>query len=253
MTDRTDSSGSPGSPGSTSTGRVLGRTLARFAPFAIVLLVAASHAMAWNIERAGTSSFALWAIGPTVLLAGLGVLWLRREDGNLHALTPRWGDASLGIVCAVALFGGAWLLVHTMAPAATPRDAWMARLYLQLGSGADLKKQMALVTFVLLVVAIAEEVLWRGVVTRLLEPLVGSRRAWMLAAVLYALAHVPTAFLLADDRAGRNPMLVLATFGAGLVWGALARKLGRLTPGILSHWAVDWAIIVLFRLWGPSL
>ena len=223
------------------------------APVGITLLVAASYAMAWNIERAGTVSFALWAILPIVVLAGLGTVWLRREDGSLEALAPRWGDASLGIVCAVALFGGAWLLVHTLAPAGTPRDAWMARIYLQLGPGGDLKKQMALVTAVLLVIAIAEEVLWRGVVTRLLEPVVGSRRAWMAAAVLYALAHVPTAFVLADERAGKNPVLVLATFGAGLVWGGLARKLGRVTPGILAHWALDWAVIVLFRLWGPSL
>lgn len=236
----------PASPAS----RVPWRALA---PLGITLLVAGSYAMAWNVERAGTTSFALWAILPTALLAVLGAIWLREEDGSLEALAPRWGDASLGIVCAIALFGGAWLLVHTLAPVGTPREAWMARIYLQLGRGGDLKKQMALVTAVLLFVAIAEEVLWRGVVTRLLEPLVGSRRAWMVAAVLYALAHVPTVFLLADDRAGHNPMLILATLGAGLVWGALARKLGRVTPGILAHLAVDWAVIVLFRLWGPSL
>lgn len=228
----------------------LGRKLA---PLVIVLVVAAGNAMAWDPARAGTFGFAAWCIVPSVLLAAVGVVWLRREDGDLQALAPRWGDASLGIVSALVLFGGAWLLVHTMAPAGTPRDAWMARIYLQLGPGGDLKKQMALVTAVLLVVAVAEEILWRGVVTRLLEPVVGSRRAWMVAAVAYASAHVPTVFLLADEHAGRNPMLVVATFGAGLVWGAMARKLGRVVPGILSHLAIDWALIVLFRLWGPSL
>lgn len=233
-----------------------GRTMLtwqRLAPALIATLLAATHAVAWNPARAGTVSFALWAIVPTVLLAGVGVWWLRREDGSLQLLAPRWGDASLGIVCAVALFGGAWLLVHGMAPAGTPRDAWMARIYLQLGPGAELKRQMALVTAVLLVVAIAEEVLWRGVVTRLLEPMVGSRRAWIVAAVLYALAHLPTVFVLADADAGHNPMLVLATLGAGLVWGGLARRLGRITPGILSHWALSWALVVLFRLWGRGL
>ena len=156
-------------------------------------------------------------------------------------------------MCALALFGGAWLLVHVLAPVGTPRDAWMALLYVQFGPGSDLKKQMVVVVIALLAIAIGEEVLWRGVVTRLLEPVVGSRRAWIVSAFLYALAHLPTAFLLADETAGKNPMLVLGALGAGLVWGGLARKLGRLTPGILAHVAFDWTVLVLFRLWGPSL
>lgn len=225
----------------------------KLAPFAIVGIVAACNAIAWNVERAGTHGFALWSMLPTIALAALGALWLRREDGDLQLLAPRWGDASLAIVCALSLFAGAWLLVHVLAPTGTPREAWMARLYLQFGPGGDLKKQMVLVVAALVAIAIGEEVLWRGVVTRLLEPLVGSRRAWIVSAFSYAIAHVPTAFLLADETAGKNPMLVLGALGAGLVWGGLARKLGRLTPGILAHVAFDWTVLVLFRLWGPSL
>lgn len=223
------------------------------APLAIVLVVAACNAVAWSSDRAGTLGFALWSMLPTILLAGIGGWWLRREDGDLHWLAPRWGDASLSIVCALSLFGGAWLMVHALAPVGTPREAWMARIYLQFGPGGDLKRQMLVVVVALVAIAAGEEVLWRGVVTRLLEPMVGSRRAWIGSAVLYALAHVPTVFLLADEGAGKNPMLVLGALGAGLVWGGLARKLGRLMPGILAHIAFDWTVLVLFRLWGPSL
>lgn len=225
----------------------------QLAPLAIVVIVAACNAVAWHVERAGTPAFALWSMLPTVLLAALGVLWLRREEGDLQLLAPRWGDASLAVVCALVLFGGAWLLVHVLAPAGTPREAWMARLYLQFGPGGELKKQMVVVVIALVTIAIAEEVLWRGVVTRLLEPMAGSRRAWIVSAVLYALAHLPTAWLLADEAAGKNPMLILGALGAGLVWGGLARKLGRLVPGILAHVAFDWTVLVLFRLWGRSL
>lgn len=225
----------------------------KLAPLAIVAVVAACNAVAWNGERAGTVSFAMWSMLPTLLMAACGAWWLRREEGDLQLLAPRWGDASLAIVCALSLFAGAWLLVHALAPEGSPREAWMARLYLQFGPGGQLKKHMVVVVIALLAIAIGEEVLWRGVVTRLLEPLVGSRRAWIVSAFLYALAHLPTAFLLADETAGKNPMLVLGALGAGLVWGGVARKLGRLVPGILAHVAFDWTVLVLFRLWGRSL
>jgi membrane protease YdiL (CAAX protease family) len=234
-------------------GAKLGDAWRKLAPLAIVAVVAACNAVAWSADRAGTRGFALWSMLPTIVLAAIGAWWLWREDGDLQLLAPKWGDASLAIVCALALFGGAWLMVHVLAPAGSPREAWMARLYLQFGPGGDLKKQMVVVVAGLVAIAIGEEVLWRGVVTRLLEPLVGSRRAWIVSAFLYALAHLPTVFLLADDAAGHNPMLVLGALGAGLVWGGLARRLGRLSPGILSHVAFDWTVLVLFRLWGKGL
>lgn len=230
--------------------RVSFRTVA---PLLVVVLVAVGHAFAWAPERAGTHGFVLWVLLPTLLLAAAGVAWLKREDGDLRLLAPRWGDATIAIVVALALFGAAWALVHVLAPEGTPRQAWMLRLYLQFGPPGPLKEHMGLVVLGLVVIAGAEEILWRGVVTRLCEPLVGSRRAWIVSAVLYALAHLPTLWLLGDETAGKNPMLVLGALGAGLVWGALARRLGRLFPGILSHVAFDWVVLVLFRLAGSSL
>jgi membrane protease YdiL (CAAX protease family) len=52
---------------------------------------------------------------------------------------------------------------------------------------------------------------------------------------------------------GLNPILPLAALGAGLVWGAMARRFGRLVPSIVSHVLFDWCIVVMFRLWGESL
>ena len=49
------------------------------------------------------------------------------------------------------------------------------------------------------------------------------------------------------------PLVVVATLGAGLVWGAMARSFGRLVPSILSHALFDWTVIVLFRFWGPPV
>jgi len=37
------------------------------------------------------------------------------------------------------------------------------------------------------------------------------------------------------------------------VWGAMAKRFGRLVPSIISHAMFDWAVVVMFRLWGGSL
>ena len=101
-------------------------------------------------------------------------------------------------------------------------------------------------------VAAAEEIVWRGLATSLLAETIGSRFAWAAGAGLYALAYVPTMAALAVPS-GPNPLLPIAALGAGLVWGAMARRAGRLTPGIVSHALFDWCVVVMFRLWGESL
>ena len=100
---------------------------------------------------------------------------------------------------------------------------------------------------------LAEEILWRGLVPSLVEERVGSRRAWMVSAGLYALAHLPVAWALRVGDAGLNPVIPLAALGCGLVWGGMARRFGRLWPGIFSHILFDWAAVMMFRFWGPSL
>ena len=50
--------------------------------------------------------------------------------------------------------------------------------------------------------------------------------------------------------AGLNPVLPLAALGGGLVWGAMARAFGRLAPSVLAHALFDWAVVMMFPLWG---
>ena len=115
-----------------------------------------------------------------------------------------------------------------------------------------LRAHPAYVAGTLIVMAIADEVLWRGVVTRLIAERVGSRTAWLYAIVPYALAQVPTMWALRDPVAGLNPLLPIAAVGGGFVWGALARQQqGRLVPGIVSHALLSCGM--MFRLWSPSV
>jgi membrane protease YdiL (CAAX protease family) len=121
-------------------------------------------------------------------------------------------------------------------------------LYMELGA-PKLQSNATLVAGAIVVMAIAEELVWRGLVTSLIAEKVGSRTAWIYSAVLYALAHVPSMWALRSPLGALNPVLPLAALGCGLVWGAMARGFKRLTPGILSHALFDWCVLMMFPLW----
>jgi membrane protease YdiL (CAAX protease family) len=199
-----------------------------------------------------------------VVLAVVGVVRAHR-DGNLYRrysfdesggagwLNVRSGDFSRGFVGAAALFGLAYLATKTFVPAGSPRESWLARLYLQLGDPSALRSHVVWVVAAIVVTAVTEELVWRGLVTSLLEDLVGSRRAWIWAALLYAVAQGPTLWALADPVAGLNPALPAAALVAGLVWGWMARRFERLLPGVFAHVLFDLTVLMMFRLWGPSV
>ncbi len=219
----------------------------------IVLTIAAAAHFAFDLSRAGTRSVFLIMAVPTVALAVVGVL-RARWDGVLKSwLSVRAGDFTRGVVAAALLFGASYAFMKVVAPPDSVRASWLARLYLQLGDPAVLRKSASMVVLAIIVLAIAEEIVWRGLVISLLEEVIGSRRAWVWAAVLYAIAQVPTVWTLRDPVAGPNPVLMLAALAAGLVWGGMMRRFERLWPGIFSHVLFDWTVVMMFRLWGPSV
>jgi uncharacterized protein len=222
-------------------------------PFAVTVVIALASSIAFSVERAGTVSFWAWAVVPSVVVAGLGLLRAHRDGELRDWMRFVWGDPTRGIVSAGLLVGVAIAFVHVVAPAGSARESWMARLYLQFGDPAALREHALPVAVVVIVAATAEEIVWRGLVTRQIAEVTGSRPAWVWAAGLYALAHAPTVYGLRDPVAGWNPVLVLAALSLGLVWGAMARTFGRLMPSILSHVAFDWCVIMMFRLWGPPV
>ncbi|MGH7440663.1 MAG: lysostaphin resistance A-like protein, partial [Polyangiaceae bacterium] len=172
-----------------------------------------------------------------------------REELLFEWLGPRWGDFSRGLFGAVILFGVAWAFVSFAAPVGSPRELWLVSLYGQIGDPRVLQKHGGEVGVVICAVALAEEIVWRGVVTQMLADRVGSRSAWLWAAGLYAIAYLPTAWSL-GGAAGLDPVIVIAALGGGVLWGGMARAFGRLAPGVLAHALFDWAVIMMFPLWG---
>ena len=143
-------------------------------------------------------------------------------------------------------------VTHFVAPVGSPREIWLVSLYGQIGDPHVLQQRAPVVAAAIFAVTFAEEVLWRGMVTQLVADVVGTRTAWIWAAVLYALAYVPTAWSLRAGGTGSlDPLLPIAALGAGLLWGAMARAFGRLVPGMIAHAFFDWAVVMMFPLWGP--
>lgn len=226
----------------------------------VVMLVVVTAVTAWGVSyafdasRAGEMSAAEGIALVYVFLTAGAIAWGVRNARVKAWLFPASGDLARGFAVALVLFACAFGVVKLMTMHASPRAAWMARLYLQLGDPKPLREHLGWVGAFITLMATMEEIVWRGFVKSVLEDLVGARFGWMAAAILYALAHVPTLWALADTTVGQNPLVVLAALGAGLVWSAMARVFGgRLVPSIVCHALFDYAALVMFRLWGPSV
>jgi membrane protease YdiL (CAAX protease family) len=228
-------------------------------PVAIALVIVAvcvtgvSAFFAFLPQSSGKVAFWVLSVVPTLLLGALAAAWGRREELLRGWLTPQWGDFTRGVVGAVLLFAVAWAVVHTVAPIGSTREIWLVSFYGTIGDPRSLHAHGPVIGLTIAAAAIAEEVLWRGAITQLLAERVGSRTAWLWAAGLYALAYAPSAWSLKATTGaggGLNPMLSVAALGGGMLWGGMARAFGRLTPGILAHALFDWAVLMMFPLWG---
>jgi uncharacterized protein len=161
----------------------------------------------------------------------------------------RSGDLSFGFALALGLGVLSALGRQVIAPPRTGAEIWLVRVYLQFGDvprekGAYLGKAGAIVA-----VALLEELTWRGLVQPSLEGRFGVRRAWVLGALLFAAAHLPTTWQLAVPNGGPNPLVVMAALGCGLVWGFCAGRLRRLGPSLASHALYTYGLTMAFRLW----
>ena len=212
-------------------------------------LTFAGIAYSFSEARAGSPWFWLGVSLPYVLLVALALHKMWDEGTLVELLTPRWGDLSIGAVSMVGLLFASWAARKILWPLGSPRQAWLFRIYLQLGNPEHLQRSTAY-TLLILAICAAEEIVWRGMVLGDLTQRFGRRTALPLSALAYGFATVPTIWLLRDPIAGPNPLFITAAIGCGLVWSFLAAQLGRLTPVVISHMAFTYFTIVQFRLPG---
>lgn len=213
------------------------------------VLVTLAVGFAFQPSFAGTWYFWGGLSVPYIGLALLAIYRLQQQGVLAEKLSPRGGDLALGAAIAGVLLLATWLGRSTLAPPGSPGEGWLRHVYEEIGNPDALQRSLGL-TALLLLIPLLEELVWRGMVLEELNLRLGSRRGWPVAAALYGLCHVPTVFLLRDEVAGANPLLLLAAFGAGLVWTFGANQLGRLPPIIVSHMAFTYFSAVQFRVPG---
>jgi membrane protease YdiL (CAAX protease family) len=174
----------------------------------------------------------MWlALGlPYLALAAGGLVRLARRQQLSPLLSLRGGDASLGILLGIGLLGATYLVTKQYLYGGTVQRAWLFEVFLLAGDPDSVAGGVCL-----LGVVACEEIVWRCWVQFELRERLGARRAWVLCAVLYAVAHLPTLFTLDDELAGNNPLLVLAALGCGLCWSFVAERTGRLAPALFAH------------------
>jgi len=212
-------------------------------------LTFAGMAFSFSEARAGSPWFWLGVSLPYVPLVALALHKMWDEGTLLDLLTPRWGDLSIGALSMIGLLFASWAARKILSPVGSPRQAWLFRIYLQLGNPEHLQRSMAY-TLLIMAICVAEEIVWRGMVLGDLTQRFGRRAALPLSALAYGFATVPTIWLLRDPIAGPNPLFITAAVGCGLVWSFFAAQLGRLTPVVISHMGFTYFTIVQFRLPG---
>jgi membrane protease YdiL (CAAX protease family) len=229
------------------------RTRSSVALLLIVGTIGFALARGFNADNAGQLGFLLWTSVPTLLVAVIAIVRAIPRGDVARWLRPEWGDITRGFLAGLLLFVCAFVFVKITIPPASPHEAWMARIYLALGDTGRLRDHMALVAVGIVIASAAEEIVWRGLVIELASDIVGTRWSWVLGGLAYGAAHAGTVLALADDKAGPNPMLLFAALGCGLVWSFMRRSFGRLPPAIVAHALFDWTVVMMFRLWGPSV
>jgi membrane protease YdiL (CAAX protease family) len=214
----------------------------------ITLSTAGVVSYAFNPARAGQGSM-LAALGAFYAALSVPALYRLHRRGELRRrFRPAYGDITLGAATAGVLYGSARIVGTLIAAHGSPREAWVAALYHQLGN-PDAPGR-TLTGAAVFAIAALEEIVWRGLVMGSIQDVAGPWRGAIYTTLLYAAAHLPTLVLLRAPLSGDNPLVIVAALGCGLVWSLMVLRTGRLVPSLVAHALFSWAIIE-FPLWQP--
>ena len=158
-----------------------------------------------------------------LLAAALALSAVRRR------IVPTLGRVGLGLAAGALLYGLTRAVVLFF-EATWPGWASHARSLSAWKDGYS----APFLSVTLLMIVVAEEAFWRGVIVRFASERLGAALGILGGAAFYALAHAVT----------MNPLLLGAAFGCGLYWSLLAAATDDLTAPIVSH--LVWDVMVMF-------
>jgi membrane protease YdiL (CAAX protease family) len=205
-----------------------------------LLLIVPSMLMSATVARPGNLSFPLVAVAALLtdiplLCLVLFFLWRNQEPFSFIGLTLRkgWLEAAIGVILFVPLMLGMNLLEAAF------RSAGLSMLReapaFLVPSGAD---QIALALVLLVVVAVSEEVIFRGYLIRRFTVLSKNPvTALVLSSAIFAMGH-------AYERSGG----VASVAAMALIFGAVYLWRRSLVAPIVMHFIQDFIGIILIPL-----
>jgi membrane protease YdiL (CAAX protease family) len=191
-------------------------------------VIAAAGATALWTGLVAWSPPQFFAVAAVFSAAWIALSATAAPPGLRARLRPTAANVTLGLASGAALYGVTraflWATCGGLSEALCRP---LVEMYVRFETRAPFP---ALV--LLLLVAPAEELFWRGVVQAHLEPGLGAARAVAAA----------TALAVAAALAGGEPFLALATLPTYALWGGLAAWRRSLVPAIVSHGV--WSVLV---------
>jgi CAAX protease family protein len=166
----------------------------------------------------------------TLGVGGLGLFALLSQPALRHE-RPRWRDAAIGLGSAAALYG-IFQVGDRAARGMLPAGAREIDAIYQLRTAAP---RPLIAAALATTIGPGEELFWRGLVQRSLQPRFGRLGAALLTSGVYGGVHLVSENLTLTGAAGV----------AGLFWGLLYAREQRLPALIISHVAWDiWIFLV---------
>lgn len=185
----------------------------------------------WFGGASACSAIGVWAgVGGTALLLGAWTLAAHRKAiAPLFHLRP--AALLLGAAAGALMTAATYLLYPPIAGLCPSLTAATAELYRLFNSGPAAVRLMMLPA-----VIVAEEIVWRGLVQSTAETRFSRTSAILIAAMLYAAAHLPAG----------PPLLAAVALCCGLYWGALRAASGGLWAPVIAH--LVWDAVVMAAL-----
>ena len=188
-----------------------------------------------------------------IWLVAFPLMWrllVERQRLSLSPMKPDERGSGLrmglitGVVIAVAIFAGHWLVgrhvidIIALRTAAAENDIGDPARYIVLALGLTLFNSLV------------EEYVWRWFVYRQCEQLMPSKVAVVASALMFTAHH----YFALRDQMGPMPTLLACggIFIGGCIWSALYRRYRSIWPGYVSHIMADAAVfsvgwMLLFR------
>lgn len=182
-------------------------------------------ALGWGLAFKGPYNF--WI---SIFFAALVIfIYSLTDKRTLRIIRPEKGDLIVGVLSGLFLF-------FVFFGISTILKNFLPDMYVYVDEVKSLKQLVPpYQSFpITLFVSISEEMFWRGYVQRRLMETFGKLKGYIFMILAYVFGHIFTF----------NISLVVAAFGAGLVWGFAFVWRKDLTPVIISH--ITWDVMLFF-------